>query len=131
MAIRVGVQINGLPAAEKVLSDLQHKAGLWARTRIGVEVRVPYAYWIEHGRYFSGRPGSFAGYHYAEQATREILPSIGPEVAKSLSPRGDPSKTAEQLSTRLRDSMRARQPSQSGRLRRETVVFRGGGLRNL
>jgi hypothetical protein len=131
MAVRVGVQIDGLPEAKKLIGDIQTKAGTWARTRVGVEVRVPYAHWIEHGRYFSGRPGSTHAYRYAERAKQDVLGSLGPKVAKSLLPGGDPSKTATEIATTLQARMRSYQPSVSGRLRQSTVVFRGGGIRNL
>jgi hypothetical protein len=133
MAVRVGVQIRGWQEAQKMINDIGLRANQWAQSRIGVEVRVPYAYWIEHGKYFSGRPGRIrrGGYYYARDARAEVLPSIGPKMAKSLLPGGDPSQAAADISGQLQRAMQARQPVVSGRLRGSTVVFRGGGIRGL
>ena len=129
--MRVGVQISGIAEADKLLSDIAKKAGIWARTRVGARVGVPYWHWINFGFYLTGRPGRTTAYHYAEKARAEIVPTIGPLVAQSIMAGGNPSETTDRLAQRLAEIMRGHQPAVSGRLRASTVPFRGGGLRGL
>lgn len=136
MPVKVGLQITGAAEGKALLAKVGEAGNVWASSRIGVSVGVPYAYWIERGRYFGGRSGAIrnpsGGYRYAEKAMADVLPSIRGMVAESLLEGGaGASKTAEAISARLAERMRAYQPAVSGRLRGSTQPFRGGGIRDV
>ncbi len=123
----IGIRISGLAQARARLAGIEHTIGAWAAAQVGVAATEPYSYWIEHGRYYSGRPGRTQAYHYLQQAQRDLVPMMRGAVLESLGGGGPgASATAQALSERGAALARAYAPSVTDRLRRGIVPLRGG-----
>lgn len=131
-AISVGVRITGLTEARALLGRVGEGASTWQRTRVGAGSDVPYAYWIEEGRYFGGRPGRTTPIHYLARALADVLPTIGPRIVAAL-PKGGAAISAE--ATKISQDIVARAQGyvtvRSGRLRGSIRPNRGQGLRSV
>lgn len=132
MTLSVGVRITGLKEARALYARMAEGAVSWQRTRIGVGSNVPYAYWIERGHYFGGRPGTTRAIHYFERAMTDILPTIGPRIAAAL-PHGGAAVSAEadKISKELAERAQGYVTVRTGRLRDSIRPNRGQSLRSV
>lgn len=131
MPVSVGVRITGLTEARALLGKVAEGASTWQRTRVGAGSDAPYAYWVEMGRFFGGRPGTTRAVHYMQRAFDEVLPTVGPRIAAAL-PNGGAAISAEAAKLSAEIAARGQQyvTVRSGRLRSSIRPNRGQGLRS-
>lgn len=116
--IAIGFRANGLKEAQELVARVEDGCKTWQRSRVGAGTSIPYGHWIEKGFYFGGRPGSTRAVRFMERAAADILPLVGPRIAKAL-PGGGPAVSGE--AQKLSDELAAKA--------QEYATVRGGGLR--
>jgi hypothetical protein len=132
MAVRVGVQVLGVPEAKALLGRVAAGAAMLAGSPIGVAAGAPYAHWIEEGFYYSGRPGRTRPIRYMARALEDTLPSVPGRFARAIvSGPGAARAEADRVGQDITARAQAYVTVKSGRLRSTIRPHRGGrqGLR--
>ena len=128
----VSVSVTGLERAVSLLRLVEDGAKEAGRTHARLGSGLPYAYWINYGRYASGRPGRRrAGpARFLEAGLDALRESMAPSVARNLErgPQAVRHGITGVLGAATR-AMRARTPVVTGALRdslHSTGYPRGG-----